>query len=68
MLFREKNLGAHESIKSAIEEVLLTYDTFIFLEDDIIVAQNFLSYMNEGLAYYKGMDNVFAVCGFSLPL
>ena len=23
--------------------------------------------MNEGLAYYKGMDNVFAVCGFSLP-
>lgn len=67
LLFREKNLGAHESIKSAIEEVLLTYDTFIFLEDDIIVAQNFLSYMNEGLAYYKGMDNVFAVCGFSLP-
>ena len=43
LLFREKNLGAHESIKSAIEEVLLTYDTFIFLEDDIIVAQNFLS-------------------------
>ena len=67
LLFREKNLGAHESIKSAIEEVLLLFDTFIFLEDDIVVAKDFLSYMNGGLNYYKNIGNVFAICGFGLP-
>lgn len=67
LLFWERNLGAHESIKSAIEEVLLTHDTFIFLEDDIVVSKGFLSYMNEGLDYYRSIDNIFAVCGFCLP-
>lgn len=67
LLFRKENLGAHESIRLAIEEVLFAYDTFIFLEDDIVVARDFLSYMNEGLAYYKDAGNIFAVCGFSLP-
>ncbi len=66
-LFREKNLGAHESIKTAITEVLATHNTFIFLEDDIVVTNDFLSYMNSGLNYYSNTANIFAICGFNLP-
>lgn len=67
LLFRKMNLGAHESIKAAIEEVLLTHESFVFLEDDIVVSKDFLRYMNEGLKFYENEEKVFAICGFSLP-
>lgn len=66
-LFRKHNLGAHESIRNAIEEVLSIHDCFIFLEDDIVVAKDFLSFMNRGLEYYNNTSSVFAISGFSLP-
>ncbi len=65
--FRDKNLGAHESITSAIRDVLKAADRFIFLEDDIIVSSDFLQYMNDGLAYYQEDKNVFSICGFKIP-
>ena len=66
-LFRDKNLGAHQSIILAIHEVLKTNETFIFLEDDIVVSENFLQYMNEGLSYYRNEKRIFSICGFCLP-
>ena len=65
--FREKNLGAHCSINSAISEVLKIYDSFIFLEDDVVVSTDFLRYMNEGLSYYRDDKRIFSVCGFRAP-
>jgi len=65
--FREKNLGAHRSISSAIDEVLNSYDKFIFLEDDIVVSSTFLKYMNDGLTYYQEEKNIFSICGFRIP-
>lgn len=67
LLFREENLGAHISISQAIEEVLKEYDSFIFLEDDIVVSSDFLQYLNGGLQYYKTVPEIFAVCGFKIP-
>lgn len=67
LLLRQKNLGAHESIKSAIEEVLASHESFIFLEDDIVVAPGFLRFMNEGLRYYRAEKRIFAISGFHLP-
>lgn len=65
--FREKNKGAHNSITEGIRTVLERYDTFIFLEDDIVVSNDFLQYMNEGLAYYQKEETVFSICGYKMP-
>ena len=66
-LFREKNLGAHLSIGLAFRDVFEIYDSFISLEDDIVVSSNFLSYMNDALAYYKDDKRIYSICGFKAP-
>lgn len=66
-IFQESNKGAHQSIIEGVERVLSSYDSFIFLEDDIVVSSDFLDYMNKGLLYYKEDKNIFSICSFSLP-
>lgn len=70
-VFRETNVGAHISITSGINMVLEQYDCFIFLEDDIVVSNDFLLFMNDGLEYYSKDSSVFSICaykiGFQLP-
>lgn len=67
LLFRDKNLGAAISGGEAIKVILLKYNSFIFLEDDIVVSQDFLQYMNNGLSYYREDKQCFSVCAFKLP-
>lgn len=66
-VFWPENKGGHNSVVDGIREVLKEYDSFIFLEDDILVAPSFLRYMNEGLRYYEKQKSVFSVCAFKLP-
>lgn len=66
-LFWDTNLGGHVSTERLINYILTKYDSFIFLEDDIVVASSFLHYMNAGLLYYKSQKEIFAVCAFSPP-
>ncbi len=51
----------HESIDIVFEK----YDELIFLEDDNIVSEDFLTYMKEGLGFYKNNPRVFTISGFS---
>lgn len=66
-VFREKNLGAPKSIGLVLGDALSTSDSFIFLEDDIVVSNDFLQYLNDGLVYYREQKNIFAICGFKAP-
>lgn len=66
-VFWQKNKGGHNSVVDGIRKVLDDYDSFIFLEDDILVAPNFLRYMNDGLKYYENQTSVFSICGYKLP-
>lgn len=66
-IFWEENKGAHNSLIEGIQKVLEKFDTFIFLEDDIVVSSHFLNYMNEGLAYYENYPQIFSICGYKLP-
>lgn len=65
LLFRDKNMGAHKSAGEGIKDVLKMHDRFLFLEDDIVVAPDFLRFINEGLSYYENDINVFSICGFT---
>ena len=43
-VFREVNLGGHKSVLTAFHDVLQIYDSFISLEDDIVVSSDFLQH------------------------
>ena len=71
---RGEHLGCAKNIYNGIDYVfkqenLLTnkpYDSIIVLEDDIIVADNFIEYMLKGLEYYKDKKDVGSLTGYTL--
>lgn len=68
---RQENKGPNENMMYGIQEVLSRYGRAIILEDDILTARNFLSFMNQALEIYEDDDEVFSICGYNpvnLPL
>lgn len=63
--FSEKNKGLGNSIIAGVSQIINQYGKAIVLEDDLVFAKNFLSYMNQGLDRYKKEDKVFSICGYS---
>ena len=62
------NLGLANNIISGVTEILLIHDRIVVLEDDLVVAPNFLNYMASALAFYKDHQQVGGISGFSLDL
>ncbi len=63
--FSEKNKGLSNSIIQGVTQVINQYGKAIVLEDDLVFAINFLSYMNQGLERYEKEEKVFSICGYS---
>lgn len=63
--FSEKNKGLGNSIIHGVTQVINQYGRAIVLEDDLVFAKNFLSYMNQGLDRYEKEKRVFSVCGYT---
>lgn len=59
------NKGLASSIISGVTQVMNQYGRAIIVEDDNIVAPDFLDYMNRGLAFYRDDASVWAISGFS---
>jgi hypothetical protein len=64
-IFFNKNVGIQYASKFSTNKIFESYDQIIMLEDDIEVSSFFLTYMNQGLSFYKDNPNVFSICGFS---
>jgi len=64
----EKNLGSFLTYKKLINIVFEDNDSLIFLEDDNIVSQNFLCFINEQLRYWKNNKEIVFVCGYNYPI
>ena len=64
----EKNCGLSVSIRNGVSKVIKQYGRVIVLEDDLLVAQDFLKYMNAALDYYEEDRKIWQISGFSLPL
>jgi hypothetical protein len=62
--FSKTNKGLSESIIKGVTNVVNQYGRVIVLEDDLIVAPNFLTFMNEALERYAKNDAVFQVSGY----
>ncbi len=61
----EKNNGLANSIIDGVDLILNKYNNIIVMEDDLIVADNFLEYMNEALAFYEKEENIWSISGYT---
>lgn len=63
--FSEKNLGLNNSIENGIATVFKQHDRIIILEDDVIIANGFLTYMNKALDLYLESASVYHISGYT---
>ena len=63
--YSEVNKGLGNSIIQGVTQVINIYGNAIIVEDDLVFATNFLSYMNQGLERYEKEEKVFSICGYS---
>ena len=62
------NKGLANSIIDGVSEVLKKFNSVIVLEDDILVSNGFLLYMNNALDLYENDDNVGCIHGWNYNL
>lgn len=65
---RSENLGLANSIIDGVTSVLNKHNSAIVLEDDIVVAPNFLRYMNAALHHYEPYHHVASIHGWNFSL
>jgi hypothetical protein len=66
IIYREINFGIEKNTIEAVSELLNIYGKVIVIEDDLILSNSFLSFMNEGLEAFKSEDKVKQICGCNL--
>jgi len=65
---REKNIGLSGSIISGVTEVMKQYGRVIVVEDDLVSSPYFLKFMNDGLDFYRDVENVISIHGYIYPV
>lgn len=65
---RDKNYGSAKNGPFAHREITKKFKKSIFLEDDIVTAPGFLTFMNEALEFYKDDDRILSITGYSPPI
>jgi hypothetical protein len=62
------NKGLATSIIEGVTEIVNKYGKVIVLEDDLVLSEYFLKYMNEALNKYEQCDKVASVTGYNFPI
>lgn len=58
------NKGLAGSVIDGVSEIIKKYKKIIVLEDDLIVSNDFLDYMNEALDFYENIDDIWSISGY----
>ncbi len=64
---RLENLGLAISIITGVTDIITKHGKIILLEDDLVVSEHFLQYMNEGLDKYENKKKVISIHGYTYP-
>lgn len=67
-LFERERNDRVANNRGGMRMLLEKYGRMIFLEEDIVTAPSFLSFMNEALEKYKDDSRIFAVNGYTPPI
>lgn len=62
------NKGLANSIIDGVTKVISRYGRVIVVEDDLIVSDDFLAYMNGALNYYEHIPNIGSISAYTYPL
>jgi hypothetical protein len=62
---RNFNHGIDNNIIEGLKEMSNKYESFIIVEDDIVVNPSFLTFMNLSLDYYNTNKQILSISGFS---
>jgi hypothetical protein len=65
---REANLGLAQSIIGGVSAVCSKYGRVVVLEDDLVTAPTFLSFMNDALRMYEYDETVGSIHGYWYPI
>ena len=65
---RKSNWGLAKSIIEGVTEIINLHERVIVLEDDIVTAPNFLSFMNTNLKFYENESSVACISGYVYPI
>lgn len=68
IIYAEKNQGLAKSIISGVTEIINNYGNVIVVEDDLIVAHDFLAYMNAALTFYRSNKNIWSISGYTFEM
>lgn len=60
-IFWDKNKGSFDSVFDAVSYIFSKYDRLIIFEDDILVSNRFLEYMNMALEFYKDDKRIMSI-------
>lgn len=61
----DENLGLSRSIKRSIQKTFSEFEFVIVLEDDIVISQDFLPFMEKAAIEYKFKETVYQISGFN---
>lgn len=64
----EQNKGLGKSIIGGVTSILEKHESIIVLEDDIVVSQYFLRFMNESLKRYKEVGKVICINAYNINI
>lgn len=62
---RNENLGVDYNIIEGIYEMAQEFESFIIVEDDLVVSNQFLRFMNHGLIHFRNFDKVLTLSAFN---
>ncbi|MEI6488150.1 MAG: glycosyltransferase family 2 protein [Bacteroidota bacterium] len=62
------NKGLAKSIIDGVSEVIIKHGKAIIVEDDILVSEYFLKFMNDSLTVYNDSDNVACINSYVYPV
>ena len=63
----DKNKGLADSITGGVTKLINDYGRAIVLEDDLILSEGFLKYMNDALEIYKDEEKAMHIAGYTFP-
>lgn len=63
--YSEVNKGLSRSVIEGVTYVMERHDKVIVLEDDLLVAPDFLTFMNEALDIYEDRKDIWSVSGYT---
>jgi len=62
------NKGLAKSVIEGVTKIINKYGKVIVLEDDLIVSDDYLQYMNAALAHYEKDSKIWSISGYSFPM